>query len=68
MMHHTSSASAVSTCTARCRLLLDLASEEEVAREIPTARWCGGDGEEIPTGLRQAAMGERREVGEGGGS
>ena len=69
MEHRTSSASAVSTCTARCRLLLlDPASEEEVAREIPAARWCGGGyGGEIPIGLRQAVVVERREVGEGGG-
>ena len=69
MERRTSSTSAVSTRSAWCRLLLlDPASEEEVAREIPAARRCGGGyGGEIPTGLRQAAVGERREVGEGGG-
>ena len=62
MKRRTSSTSAVSTRTARCRLpLLDPASEEEVAREIPAARRCGGG--EIPAGLRQAAAGRE----EGGG-
>ena len=63
MEHRTSSASVVSTRTARCRLpILDPASEKEVAREIPAARRCGGGyGGEIPVGLRQAAAGERRE-------
>ena len=69
MKRRKSSTSAVSTRTARCRLpLLDPASEEEVAREIPAAqRRGGGYGGEIPAGFRQAAAGERREVGEGGG-
>ena len=68
MERRMSSTSAVSTHTARCRLpLLDPASEEEVTHEIPTARWCGGGyGGDIPAGLRQAAAGERKEVGEGG--
>ena len=39
--------------------LLDPASEEEVAREIPAARRRGGGyGGEISAGLREAAAGE----------
>ena len=60
-----SSTSAVSTRSARCSLLLlDPASVEEEACEIPAARRRGGgDGGVFPrTGLRQAAF-----VGERGG-
>ena len=63
MKRRISSTSAVSTRTARCRHpLLDPASEEEVAREIPAARRCGGGyaGGSPRTGLRQAVHeGER---------
>ena len=63
MKRRMSNTSVIST-----RTVLDPASEEEVAREIPAARRHGGGyGGEIPAGLRQAAAGETREVGEGGG-
>ena len=52
MKHRTSSTSAVSTRTARCRLLLiDPASKVEVARWILASRRCGGvDGGGISAG------------------
>ena len=66
MKRRTGSTSTVSTRIAQRRLpLLDPASVEEVAHEIPVARQCGGGygGGSSRTGLRQAM--HTREEGEG---